>query len=139
MSKSKKYPVARRLRTNPGEVLAVAETFKVGFIVGGLALGVGAIVLARKYFVDSPKVVSIFSVPTLALGGGGYLFARSRGFDKGDSIAAALVTGAIGWGIQYYLLANVLDARIAAKAAEDRQAAYDAQFKWYIPYTWVSA
>jgi hypothetical protein len=140
MSK-KQYPAPRRLRLlpNPGEVLAVAEAVKVVSIVGGIALGVGSIILARKYFMDSPKVMSIFSVPTLALGGGGYLFARSRGFDKGDSVAAALVTGAVGWGIQYYLLANLLDVRVAQKAAEAQQAAHDAQFTWYNPFTWVSA
>ena len=128
MSKKKQYPLRRNVA--PALVLPFLP-----YILGGVVV-VGVGMYAKRYLENSPKITAIFSVPTILMGGGTYLFASSMDLKPEMKAVATVVGASIGWGLQYYVL-TPLDASIQQQKAAATEAQRDAERRWYNPFSWA--
>lgn len=129
-ARKKSYGVAAA-RSNPLPLIPLVGGAVV--VLGGMALyATFTSGLAGAWSTVKP----LFSGPVLIGGGGMYAVGSALSMDKNTVIAMTAVGVGAGYLIQRYALAPI-EAQAQAQAAADAAAAYEANWRWWNPFTWA--
>ena len=130
-ARKKSYGVAAA-RSNPLPLVPLA--------VGGAVVVLGGMALYSTFTSGLSgawsTVKPLFSGPVLIGGGGMYAVGSALGMEKNTVVAMTAVGVGAGYLIQRYALAPV-EAQAQADAAAQAQADYEANWRWYNPFTWA--
>ena len=129
-ARKKSYGVAAA-RSNPLPLVPLVGGAVV--VLGGMALyATFTSGLAGAWSTVKP----LFSGPVLIGGGGMYAVGSALSMEKNTVIAMTAVGVGAGYLIQRYALAPI-EAQAQAQAVADAQAAYEANWRWWNPFTWA--